>query len=133
MATVATNWLLVIFIDPSIDITVTLKIWDAFLFEGNKVELRLLNFINSIEVLIRWCIAIFMYNEDKLLKCSDSSQVMQVLRTNKLLEPKVTKSKLKYTNLLQDFDRIQNFAYNRINPFSKKYVESVRRKMLCDL
>jgi len=107
VATVATNWLLVIFIDPSIDITVTLKIWDAFLFEGNKV-------------LIRWCIAIFMYNEDKLLKCSDSSQVMQVLRTNKLLEPK-------------DFDRIQNFAYNRINPFSKKYVESVRRKMLCDL
>jgi hypothetical protein len=90
--------------------------------------------MNLIKVLIRWCIAIFMYNEDKLLKCSDSSQVMQVLRTNKLLEPKVTKLKLSYTNLtLQDFDRIQNYAYNRINPFSKKYVESVRRKMLCDL
>ena len=38
VATVATNWLLIIFIDPSIDITVTLKIWDAFLFEGNKVN-----------------------------------------------------------------------------------------------
>ena len=33
----ATNWLLIIFIDPAVDINVTLKIWDAFLAEGNKV------------------------------------------------------------------------------------------------
>ncbi|CAG5087134.1 Oidioi.mRNA.OKI2018_I69.PAR.g11464.t1.cds [Oikopleura dioica] len=112
VATVATNWLLIIFIDPSIDITVTLKIWDAFLFEGNKV-------------LIRWCIAIFLYHEDKLLKCCDSSQVMQTLRSNKLLEPK-------------DFDRIQNYAYNRINPFSKNLSffflikSTIHEKTSCD-
>ena len=32
----ATNWLLIIFIDPAVDINVTLRIWDAFLAEGNK-------------------------------------------------------------------------------------------------
>lgn len=107
VATLATNWLLVIFIDPAIDINFTLKIWDAFLCESNKV-------------LIRWCIAIFMFHEEKLLQTSDHSCVIQILRQNKLMESK-------------DFDTVQNHAYNRINPFSKKYVESIRRRMLHDL
>lgn len=37
VASVATNWLLVIFNDPAVDINVTLRIWDEFLIEGNYV------------------------------------------------------------------------------------------------
>ena len=67
----ATNWLLVIFIDPSIDIEITLKIWDAFLCEGNKV-------------LIRWVLAIYMYHEKRLMNAKDQGQVMQILRYYKV-------------------------------------------------
>ena len=72
----ATNWLLVIFIDPAIDINITLKIWDAFLCEGNKV-------------LIRWCLAILLHHEEKLLKTFDQAQVMQILK-NRAIEAKVS-------------------------------------------
>ena len=57
----ATNWLLIIFIDPAVDINVTLKIWDAFLAEGNKV-------------LIRWVLAIYMFNEARLLRTTDQGK-----------------------------------------------------------
>ena len=67
----ATNWLLVIFIDPSIDIEITLKIWDAFLCEGNKV-------------LIRWVLAVYMHHEQRLLRCNDQGQIMQILRYRKI-------------------------------------------------
>ena len=63
--------MLVIFIDPSIDIEITLKIWDAFLCEGNKV-------------LIRWVLAIYMYHEKRLMNAKDQGQVMQILRYYKV-------------------------------------------------
>ena len=44
VAAAATNWLLVIFIDPAVDIHVTLRIWDAFLCEARvgNLESRIL-------------------------------------------------------------------------------------------
>jgi len=102
----ATNWLLIIFIDPAVDIDVTLKIWDAFLAEGNKV-------------LIRWVLAIYMFNESRLLHSTDQGQVMQVLRYHRIDQ--------------KDFDSVQNLAYNRLNPFSRRYVETIRRKMLSNV
>lgn len=103
VAAAATNWLLVIFIDPAIDINITLKIWDAFLCEGNKV-------------MVRWCIAIYLHHEERLLRTHDQAQVMQILK-HRVIEYK-------------DFDVIQNLAYNRLNPFSKKYVENMRSRIL---
>jgi len=103
VAAAATNWLLVIFIDPAIDINITLKIWDAFLCEGNKV-------------LVRWCLAIYLHHEEKLLRAKDQAQVMQILK-HRVIETK-------------DFETIQNLAYNRLNPFQKKYVEKVRSRIL---
>jgi len=99
----ATNWLLVIFIDPSIDIEITLKIWDAFLCEGNKV-------------LIRWVLAIYMYHEKRLMNAKDQGQVMQILRYYKVEQ--------------KEFDAIQNLAYNRLNPFSRRYIDGIRKSML---
>jgi len=103
VAAAATNWLLVIFIDPAVDINVTLRIWDAFLCEGNKV-------------LVRWCLALYIHQEERLLKCRDQAQVMQILK-HKIID-------------IKDFDAVQNLAYNRLNPFSKKYVESIRQRIL---
>lgn len=75
VAAAATNWLLVIFIDPAIDINITLKIWDAFLCEGNKV-------------MVRWCIAIYLHHEERLLRTHDQAQVMQILK-HRVIEYKV--------------------------------------------
>lgn len=75
VAAAATNWLLVIFIDPAVDINVTLRIWDAFLCEGNKV-------------LVRWCLALYIHQEERLLKCRDQAQVMQILK-HKIIDIKV--------------------------------------------
>ena len=86
----ATNWLLVIFIDPSIDIEITLKIWDAFLCEGNKV-------------LIRWVLAIYMYHEKRLMNAKDQGQVMQILRYYKI-EQKVMIFLLSDTVILTKMD-----------------------------
>ena len=75
VAAAATNWLLVIFIDPAVDINVTLRIWDAFLCEGNKV-------------LVRWCLALYIHQEERLMKCRDQAQVMQILK-HKIIDIKV--------------------------------------------
>ena len=67
-------------------------------------------------MLIRWVVALYMFHETRLLRATDQGQVMQILRYHKI-DPK-------------DFDQVQNLAYNRLNPLSKRHVENVRRKML---
>ena len=57
-----------------------------------------------------------MFNEARLLRATDQGQVMQILRYHKID--------------LKDFDQVQNLAYNRLNPFPKRHVENIRRKML---
>ena len=125
VAAAATNWLLVIFIDPAVDIHVTLRIWDAFLCEARvgNLESRILwkGILNTIfwiyesqipvpiseilgilgfisdpwcegnKVLVRWCLALYINQQERLLKCQDQGQVMQILK-HRIVDIKVRNS-----------------------------------------
>ncbi|KAM8801766.1 TBC1 domain family member 2A isoform 2-T2 [Rhynchonycteris naso] len=59
------NWFLVVFADSLIS-SILLQVWDAFLYEGTKV-------------VFRYALAIFKYNEEKILRLQDSLEIYQYL------------------------------------------------------
>ena len=73
----------------------TLKIWDAFLCEGNKV-------------LIRWCIAIYLHHEERLLRTKDQAQVMQILK-HRVIEAKVKLFEKKNLSKIFKHQKTQKF------------------------
>ena len=65
------------------------------------------------------------------MNAKDQGQVMQILRYYKV-EQKVNYifPPIFYLLSFQEFDAIQNLAYNRLNPFSRRYIDGIRKSML---
>lgn len=61
------SWFLTVFVD-NIPVNVYLRIWDVFLYEGNKV-------------LFRFALAFLKMEEENILSLSDSAAINQLLRT----------------------------------------------------
>lgn len=61
------SWFLTAFVD-NIPVNVYLRIWDVFLYEGNKV-------------LFRFALAFLKLHEEEILKMNDSVSINQFLRT----------------------------------------------------
>ena len=65
---------------------------------------------------VRWCVALFIFYEEKLLKCEEQSEIMHILQDRIVV--------------LSDFDDLENIAHNRLKNLSRKYVESIRQRVL---
>lgn len=93
------SWFLTCFVD-NIPHQIYLRIWDVFLYEGNKI-------------LFRFALAFLKYHSDVLLSMDDSLAINQYLR---LLGYRTYK-----------IERLFDIAFNKLNPFSKKVVQNKRK------
>ncbi|CAL4120820.1 unnamed protein product, partial [Meganyctiphanes norvegica] len=92
------NWFLCVYIDIIPHITF-LTIWDSFLYEGSKV-------------LFRYALAIFKLCEEGVLERSDYLEMFNYLRS--IPEP------------ITDIPRLQEVAFNWVNPLSMRYLRNRR-------
>eukprot|EP00794_Sanderia_malayensis_P012310 gene12310-13580_t len=92
------NWFLAIFIDI-FPIELILRVWDTFLYEGNKV-------------LFRYSLAIFKSCEEDLLKFRDSGQVFAFFR--------------RLPSSRTNPHRISQIAFQQMNPFPKRNILTKR-------
>jgi hypothetical protein len=93
------SWFLTAFVD-NIPVNVYLRIWDVFLYEGNKV-------------LFRFALSFLKLQEEEILKMNDSVSINQFLRT--LGE--------------RDFDvkQLCTIAFSQLNPFPYRTVKVKRQ------
>ncbi|XP_050686247.1 TBC1 domain family member 2B-like [Eriocheir sinensis] len=92
------NWFLCVYIDIIPPITY-LTIWDSFLYEGSKV-------------LFRYALAIFKLCEEGILERCDYMEIFTYLRS--VPDP------------ITDIPRLQEVAFQRVNPLSKNYLRKRR-------
>ncbi|XP_023328213.1 TBC1 domain family member 2B-like [Eurytemora carolleeae] len=92
------NWFLCLFVD-SLPVNTYLHIWDAFLFEGNKV-------------LFRYALGILSYMEDKLMKQGDYMSIFNTFRTE--------------VQSLVDVKRLTMIAFQELNPFPLRIIATKR-------
>ncbi|XP_013383213.1 TBC1 domain family member 2B isoform X1 [Lingula anatina] len=92
------NWFLTLFVD-NVPPETTLRIWDSFLLEGNKV-------------LFRFCLAFLKFKEEDILKQRDMISLNNYLRT---LGEKIF-----------DVGRLSQIAFTELNPFPMKFVKQRR-------
>lgn len=93
------SWFLTCFVD-NIPHQIYLRIWDVFLYEGNKV-------------LFRFALAFLEYHSKILLNINDSLAINQYLRL------------LGYRTY--NISHLFDIAFNKLNPLSKKAVENKRK------
>jgi len=98
LSLVSFNWFLTIFVD-SFPVQSTLRVWDTFLFEGNKV-------------LFRFALAVFKSSEEQLLKCQDHMSIFNFLRQ---MPEKVT-----------DANTLSQIAFQLLNPFPMQKIRTKR-------
>ncbi|XP_020623256.1 TBC1 domain family member 2B-like [Orbicella faveolata] len=98
LSLVSFNWFLTIFVD-SFPVQSTLRVWDTFLFEGNKV-------------LFRFALAVFKSSEEQLLKCQDHMSIFNFLRQ---MPEKVT-----------DANNLSQIAFQLLNPFPMQKIRTKR-------
>lgn len=98
LSLVCFNWFLTVFVD-SFPIQTTLRVWDTFLYEGNKV-------------MFRFALAVFKSSEEQLLKCEDHMSIFNFLRQ---VPEKVT-----------DANMLSQFAFQFLNPFPMQKIKTKR-------
>ncbi|XP_078382204.1 TBC1 domain family member 2B-like [Oculina patagonica] len=98
LSLVSFNWFLTVFVD-SFPIQTTLRVWDTFLFEGNKV-------------LFRFALAVFKSSEEQLLKCEDHMSIFNFLRQ---MQEKIT-----------DANSLSQIAFQFLNPFPMQKIRTKR-------
>ncbi|XP_006821071.1 TBC1 domain family member 2B-like, partial [Saccoglossus kowalevskii] len=92
------NWFLTIFCD-GVPTETMLRVWDSFLYEGNKV-------------LFRFALAFFKQCEEEILQLTDYLSLFKHLRH---MSMKMT-----------DVQKITQFAFHDINPFPMKIIKTRR-------
>ncbi|CAH3154885.1 unnamed protein product [Porites evermanni] len=98
LSLVSFNWFLTVFVD-NFPVQTTLRVWDTFLFEGNKV-------------LFRFALAVFKSTEEELLKCQDHMGIFNFLRQ---MPEKIT-----------DANTLSQIAFQLLNPFPMKMIRTKR-------
>jgi len=93
------SWFLTAFVD-NIPVNVYLRIWDVFLYEGNKV-------------LFRFALSFLKLQEEEILKMNDSVSINQFLRT--LGERDC------------DVKQLCSIAFSQLNPFPYRTVKVKRQ------
>ncbi|XP_066926047.1 TBC1 domain family member 2B-like isoform X1 [Clytia hemisphaerica] len=96
---VSFNWFLTVFVDL-FPIELTLRVWDTFLFEGSKV-------------LFRYALSVFKLFEEEFLRFKDPGPMFNFFRN-------LPKKKF-------NIQKICYIAFNTMNPFSRRNVESKRK------
>lgn len=102
LSLVSFNWFLTVFVD-NFPVETTLRVWDTFLFEGNKI-------------LFRFALAVFKNSEELLLKCTDHMSAFNFLRQ---MPEKIT-----------DSNSLCQIAFQLLNPFPMKMIRSKRAHYL---
>ncbi|RMX50100.1 hypothetical protein pdam_00002943 [Pocillopora damicornis] len=98
LSLVSFNWFLTVFVD-SFPIQTTLRVWDTFLYEGNKV-------------MFRFALAVFKSSEELLLKCEDHMSIFNFLRQ---VPEKIT-----------DANILSQIAFQFLNPFPMQKIRTKR-------
>ncbi|KAJ8037775.1 TBC1 domain family member 2B [Holothuria leucospilota] len=98
LSLVTFNWFITVFCD-NIPAETMLRIWDTFLFEGDKV-------------LFRYALAFFKVAEEKLLTKKDYLSIFATLR--------------QLPNMMKDVKKISQIAFHDLNPFPKKNIMAKR-------
>ncbi|KAM7425929.1 TBC1 domain member 2A, partial [Porites harrisoni] len=98
LSLVSFNWFLTVFVD-NFPVQTTLRVWDTFLFEGNKV-------------LFRFALAVFKSTEEELLNCKDHMGIFNFLRQ---MPEKIT-----------DANTLSQIAFQVLNPFPMKMIRTKR-------
>uniref|UniRef100_A0A914KP71 TBC1 domain family member 2B n=1 Tax=Meloidogyne incognita TaxID=6306 RepID=A0A914KP71_MELIC len=93
------SWFLTVFVDV-LSHTVYIKIFDVFLYEGNKV-------------LFRFALAILRLVELRLLECNSFSGVHTCLSN--------------LSSIVTDYKALAKIAFNHLNPFPSRLIESRRQ------
>ncbi|XP_001626296.3 TBC1 domain family member 2B isoform X2 [Nematostella vectensis] len=92
------NWFLTVFID-SFPIQTILRVWDTFLYEGNKV-------------LFRYALAVFKMNEEELLKIEDHAGIFNYMR--------------QVPERIGDHNLLSQIAFQGLNPFPMQKIRTKR-------
>ncbi len=98
LSLVTFNWFITIFCD-NIPAETMVRIWDTFLYEGNKV-------------LFRFALAFFKLCESQLLKLHDYIQIFNFLR--------------KMPSRMKDVQRLSQIAFYELNPFPRRHINNKR-------
>ncbi|XP_068737715.1 TBC1 domain family member 2B-like [Montipora capricornis] len=98
LSLVSFNWFLTVFVD-NFPVQTSLRVWDTFLFEGNKV-------------LFRFALAVFKNSEEQLLKCTDHMSIFNFLR--------------QMPETVTDANSLCQIAFQVLNPFPMKMIRSKR-------
>ncbi|XP_033638800.1 TBC1 domain family member 2B-like [Asterias rubens] len=98
LSLVTFNWFITIFCD-NIPAETMVRIWDTFLYEGNKV-------------LFRFALAFFKMSESQLLKLNDYIQIFNFLR--------------KMPSRMKDVQRLSQIAFHELNPFPRRHINNKR-------
>lgn len=103
------SWFLTCFVD-NIPVDVYLRIWDVFLFEGNKV-------------LFRFALAFFKLHEEAILSASDSVQINTLIRT-------LGETQCDVRSLCRiAFGVLNPFPMNRVRMKRQHYTQVVRSEL----
>ncbi|XP_071955359.1 TBC1 domain family member 2B-like [Antedon mediterranea] len=99
LSLVTFNWFITIFCD-NIPAETMLRVWDTFLFEGNKV-------------LFRFGLAFFKYHEDKLLQMTGYIEIFNFLR--------------QMPSTMKDIKSLSQIAFHELNPFPRRHINNKRQ------
>ncbi|XP_033124012.1 TBC1 domain family member 2B-like isoform X2 [Anneissia japonica] len=99
LSLVTFNWFITIFCD-NIPAETMLRVWDTFLFEGNKV-------------LFRFALAFFKYHEEKLLQMTGYIDIFNFLR--------------QMPSTMTDIKSLSQIAFYELNPFPRRLINNKRQ------